>query len=348
MSIQNRISALADIGQFFQYAIDAQNEEAHISSQVENFRAKMKQAEIKNPWFTQQNIRYSLNQWAKILTKENLTAWIKNYKPAENPKKIGIIMAGNLPLVGFHDLISVLLSGHHALVKTSSKDEELMSGVLDFLKNSNDALNASFTKVERLKEQQAVIATGSNNTARYFEYYFQGIPAIIRKNRTGVAVLTGEESAEDLHGLAKDIFLYFGLGCRNVTHLYLSENFETDRLFEAFYDWNEVIHHHKYANNYEYNRAIYLLSKETFLDNNFVMLKESNDLHCPIGVVHFSRYENLSSLKQQLNDKQEEIQCIVSNEPNVFPNSIKFGETQHPNLTDYADGVDVMKFLEAI
>lgn len=309
----------------------------------EDFLVQLNSAEIQNPWFTQENLLFNLAQWGKILTKENLNNWVSRYAYAQNPKKVGIIMAGNIPLVGFHDLISVLLSGHNAMVKSSSKDDVLMDFVIHYLKNADEDLANAVQKVERLQNSDAVIATGSNNTARYFEYYFKEIPHIIRKNRTSVAVLTGNESPEDLKKLSEDIFRYFGLGCRNVTKLYLPENFNTDLLFEAFYDWSQVINHTKYSNNYDYNRAIYLMEQQAFLDNNFVILKESKDLHSPIGVVHFEFYEDLDEVKKELKSREEEIQCVVGNGFEV-----KFGETQKPSLTDYADGVDTMDFLMSI
>jgi len=198
-------------------------------------------------------------------------------------------------------------------------------------------------KVATLQNQVAVIATGSNNTARYFEYYFKQIPHIIRKNRTSVAVLNGNETTEDLKKLAADIFQYFGLGCRNVTKLYLPEGFHTDLIFESFYDRSLIINHTKYSNNYDYNRAVFLMEQQPFLDNNFVMLKESKEFHSPIGVIHYECYKHLDEVKKELVENEEKIQCVVGNDFNV-----EFGETQKPSLTDYADGVDVMKFLETI
>lgn len=347
MPIDSRISAIYDLGQFFSFITENETDKnlnlAKFEYLKEDFLVQLNSAEIKNPWFTQENLLFNLAQWGKILTKENLNNWVSRYSYAQNPKKVGIIMAGNIPLVGFHDLISVLLSGHNAMVKSSSKDDVLMDFVINYLKNADEDLANAVQKVERLQNSDAVIATGSNNTARYFEYYFKEIPHIIRKNRTSVAVLTGNESPEDLKKLSEDIFRYFGLGCRNVTKLYLPENFNTNLLFEAFYDWNPIINHTKYSNNYDYNRAIYLMEQPAFLDNNFVILKESKDLHSPIGVVHFEFYEDLDEVKKELKSREEEIQCVVGNGFEV-----KFGETQKPSLTDYADQVDTMKFLEHI
>jgi len=347
MSISSRISAIYDLGQFFYFI--SENEPNKVSNKSkyeyikEEFYTKLKLAETQNPWFTQDNLKFCLEQWGKTLTEENLTNWLKNYSFSGNPKNVGIIMAGNIPLVGFHDLISILLSGHNAFVKTSSKDDVLMNFVINYLQDFDEDLKNSIQKTERLQNHDAVIATGSNNTARYFEYYFKNVPHIIRKNRTSVAVLSGKESTDDLKNLAEDIFRYFGLGCRNVTKLYLLQGFNTDLLFEAFYDWNPIINHTKYSNNYDYNRAIYLMEQQPFLDNNFVILKESKDLHSPIGVVHYEFYENLGEVENELIQNQEKIQCIVGSDFEV-----KFGETQKPSLTDYADGMDTMKFLGSI
>lgn len=344
MSIPSRISAIYDLGQFFSFVTENETDkDANLSKfkyLQDEFNAKLELAQIHNPWFTQDNLKFCLEQWGKILTEENLKNWVNNYSETQNPKNVGIIMAGNIPLVGFHDLISVLLSGHNAIVKTSSKDDVLMTFVINYLLEFETLKNA-IQKVEKLQNHDAVIATGSNNTARYFEYYFKEIPHIIRKNRTSVAVLNGNETAEELEKLAEDIFRYFGLGCRNVTKLYLPKGFNTDLLFEAFYDWNDIVNHTKYSNNYDYNRAIYLMGSETFLDNNFVVLKEFQDLFSPIGVINYEFYENLDKVKNELIQNEEKIQCAVGN---YF--EVQFGDTQKPSLTDYADGVDVMKFLE--
>lgn len=338
-SVHSRISAVYDLGSFFGKILNDPTE-------ASEFHSKLKSAEIHNPWFTPENLNYCLKQWNEVLTRKNIENWLKEYKYSDSPKKVGIIMAGNLPLVGLHDLISVILSGNDAIVKTSSKDDVLMSAVIDFLTENYPELKNSIQKTERLKDHDAVIATGSNNTARYFEYYFKDIPHIIRKNRTSVAVLDGSESKQELNGLADDIFRYFGMGCRNVTKLFLPENYNTDQLFESFFEWKDIINHPKYANNYDYNRAVFLLGKEKFLDNNFVMLKESESFHSPIAVVHYSYYKNQDELKNILDQNSEEIQCIVGHPTAGIQNQIGFGQSQKPGLNDYADGVDVMKFLE--
>lgn len=351
MAIHTRISAFTDLGQLFKYIVQSDLDENNHSSakdpKTQQLIESLKMAKIHNSWFTPENLSYAVKQWSNVLTQQNLENWLKNYSFAERPKNVGIILAGNIPMVGFHDLLSVLLSGNNAIVKTSSKDKMLMDFIIDFLRNSNEDLEKAITKVDRLEEYDAIIATGSNNTARYFEYYFSKVPHIIRKNRTSVAVLDGKETTEDLKKLAEDIFMYFGLGCRNVTKLYLPKGFNTDLLFESFYEWNSIINHAKYANNYDYNRTVYLMSNENvFLDNNFVILKESKDLHSPIGVVYFEFYEELDKVKADLERQRNSIQCIVGHAFPATEISVSFGETQHPSLTDYADGVDVMDFLE--
>lgn len=352
MSITNRISAFHDLGQLFLYATAGETEHhtenTRFEALKEELQAKLELAQIKNQWFTQENLNYCLKQWGNTLTQANLEEWSKGLEKPADPKKIGLIMAGNIPLVGFHDLLAVLISGHNAIVKTSSKDDVLIDFVLEFLKAADSDLNSAIEKVERLKNQDAVIATGSNNTARYFEYYFKDIPHIIRKNRTSVAVLKGDETKEDLVKLAEDIFQYFGLGCRNVTKLYLPKGFNTDLLFESFFDWGFVINHNKYANNYEYNRAIYLMSKYNFLDNNFVILKESEAFHSPIGVLNFELYDDIKKVEQELKQNESDIQCVVGRDLDGITNVVAFGETQKPKLTDYADGVDVLAFLNKL
>ncbi|HUH35407.1 MAG TPA: acyl-CoA reductase [Moheibacter sp.] len=352
MSITHRISAFHDLGQFFNFVTKKDKTTQESSDKFKNlqsdFEAVLHWAEIKNPWFTPDNLHYCLSQWGALLTIENLNNWQENLHSPTTPKTIGIIMAGNIPLVGLHDLLAVLIAGHHAMVKTSSKDDALMGFVLNFLKNHSEDLDQAISKVERIQQQDAVIATGSDNTARYFEFYFKDIPHIIRKNRTSVAVLNGEETEEDLKNLARDIFQYFGLGCRNVTQLYLPEGFNLDLIFESFFEWKEVINHHKYANNYDYNRTIYLMSKEEFFDNNFILLKNSNAIYSPIGVVNFVYYDDLNEVKNTLDQNQSMLQCIVGNALNQYPNSVKFGQTQQPTLIDYADGIDVLAFLKEL
>lgn len=316
-------------------------------SELENeFALLLRKSEIENPWFTQENQKFALQQWNKLLTKENLENWLKEYRISKNPKRVGLILAGNIPMVGFHDVLSVILSGNIPLIKLSSKDKQILPFLLSQWNEFSQG-NIQYEFVEKLQNFDAVIATGSNNTARYLEYYFKDSLSIIRKNRTSLAVLKGDETDEELQLLSHDIFRYFGLGCRNVTRLFIPKEMKLDRLFENFMDFSEVINHNAYANNYDYNKAIYLLNQDQFWDNNFVMLKEDKSLFSPLSVLNFSRYENISEVEEFLKNNEENIQCIVA-KPELGLNSENFGEAQNPGLSTYADHVDTMQFLEVI
>lgn len=341
MNQQLQIVGLVKLAQYIKGFLE-KNEDDYSSEDV-NFNDILKKSQLENPWFTQENLRYSLNQWANQLTEENINQWLLNYSVSEHPKKVGLILAGNIPMVGFHDIVSVILSGNIPMIKLSSKDQRVLPFLLNlWMKFSDD--NIQFEMVERLVDFDAVIATGSNNTARHLEYYFKNYKNIIRKNRTSIAVLNGDETDEELKLLANDIFIYFGLGCRNVTRLFIPKAMKLDVLFENFIEFGDVINHNSYANNYDYNKAIYLLNQEKFWDNNFVMIKEDDKLFSPLSVINFSRYENLEEVKQFISEHEQEIQCIVAN-PNLGLESEYFGEAQNPSLDTYADNVDTMSFL---
>ncbi|MDR2234884.1 MAG: acyl-CoA reductase [Chryseobacterium sp.] len=310
------------------------------------FELLLKKSEIENPWFTADNQNFALKEWTELLTEKNINEWLSSYSVSKTPKRVGLILAGNIPLVGFHDVVSVILSGHIPVIKLSSKDQYMIPFLLRKW-NEFSERNVLFELAEKLENFDAVIATGSNNTARYLEYYFKDHPSIIRKNRTSVAVLKGDETDEELQLLAEDIFRYFGLGCRNVTRIFIPQDFVIDRLFENFLNFKDIIHHHKYANNYDYNRAVYLLNQEQFWDNNFVMLKEDEKLFSPLSVINFSRYTSLDDVKNFIAENEESIQCIVAKN-DLGLDSVSFGEAQHPALDTYADNVDTMKFLEVV
>jgi hypothetical protein len=298
-----------------------------------------------NGWYTPENVYFTIESWADALTEENLTQWLSAYNLETNtPKTVGLILAGNIPLVGFHDFVSVLISGNSVLVKTSSNDQFLLPFLAKYLMALEPEWANSITFVEgKLENFDAVIATGSNNTARYFDYYFKNKPRIIRKNRNSVAVLDGNETAAQLTALGEDIFRYFGLGCRNVSKLFVPKGYSFVAFFEAIFAYQEVIHYEKYANNYDYNKAVFLMSNFKLLDNGFLTIKEDTSYSSPISSVFYEFYENLEDLQIKLETEYEQIQCIVSN--NLVNNSIEFGETQKPNLWDYADNVDTISFL---
>lgn len=344
MNIEKQISGLCKLSTYIKEFIE--KNPANFTEDDERFSSILRKSENENSWFTIENQKISLNQWADLLTEKNIKNWLTKYQTATTPKKVGLILAGNIPLVGFHDVISVILSQHIPVIKLSSKDKTMLPFLLSKWNEFSED-NIQYEFAERLKDFDAIIATGSNNTARYLEYYFKDSLSIIRKNRTSVAVLKGDETVEELQLLAEDIFRYFGLGCRNVTRLFIPQDFLIDKIFESFLNFNDVINHHKYANNYEYNRAIYLLNADKFWDNNFVMLKEDQALFSPLSVLNFSRYENIEEVHTFINENEKDIQAIVA-KPELGFDSINFGEAQNPGLDTYADKVDTMKFLEVI
>ena len=293
----------------------------------------------RNSWFTENYVRMAFASWGELLTEQNLKNWIASYSVKDCEHKIGIIMAGNLPLVGFHDLVSVILANQRALVKMSSDDNLLMPALLNVLYAHCPDLKNRIALVDVLENYDAVIATGSNNSSRYFEAYFGHVPHIIRKNRTSIGIVKKNTTDKELKSLGKDIFSYYGLGCRNVTKVFFEQGFELDRFFSAIYDYNGVVNMNKYANNYDYHKALFLMNKEEFLDNGFLLLKESEDDFSPVGVLNYEYYSSQEELNLKIENRKEHTQCIVS------AGDVPFGKSQHPQMTDYADGVDTLKFL---
>ncbi|MGB5556339.1 MAG: acyl-CoA reductase [Flavobacteriaceae bacterium] len=299
----------------------------------------------KNGWFTKENILFSLHSWGELLTQEYLSSWLSNYNLKKNtPKTVALIMAGNIPLVGFHDFMSVLLTGNSAIIKQSSNDKVLLPLLSDFLIEIEPSLKEAIVFQDgQLNYFDAVIATGSNNTARYFEHYFGKVPNIIRKNKNSVAVLTGIETHAQLKALGEDIFRYYGLGCRSVSKLFVPQGYDFDLLFKTLYDYKSIIDQVKYSNNYDYNKAVYLMSEFKFLDNGFFMLKKDESHASPIATLFYEEYEDLNSLKLRLKTDDDKIQCVVAQ--NITDGEIPFGQSQKPALNDYADGIDTVEFL---
>lgn len=294
-----------------------------------------------NGWFTKENVRKALLNLGRELTVEKLSEWTANYTFSNSPKRIGIIMAGNIPLVGFHDFLCAICAGHTAVCKLSSLDRTLLPALAKHLLQFCPALVDRIEFSEgRIGALDGVIATGSDNSIKYFEQYFGKYPHIFRKNRTSVAVLDGSESKEELVALGEDVFAYFGLGCRNVSHLLIPQEFEINRFFEAIVEYSEVVNNNKYGNNYDYNRTVYLMNQLPLLDNNFVLLRESDELFSPLAMLHYQRYSNQNALDSYLKMHEEKIQVVVGK------SYLNFSESQLPRLSDYADGIDVMKWLE--
>ena len=315
-------------------------------SKTEQFNDIFDKAEQQNSWFTRANVIFAFKSWSEALSENNVQQWLSQYQLPQttSPKKILIIMAGNLPLVGFHDLLCVLVAGHKAIVKLSSDDRVLLPYLITQIRTFAPewAEAVAFTD-DKVTEYDAVIATGSDNTARYFEYYFGKKPHIIRKNRHSVAVLTGEETPEELQDLGKDIFLYYGLGCRSVSKLFVPQGYDFDLLFQAIYPYKDIIEEQKYANNYDYNKAVYLMSLYKLLENGFLLLKEDEHYGSPIATLFYEYYTNKETLKKKLATDREKIQCVVGH--NFIDGEIPFGQTQTPKLWDYADGVNTLTFL---
>ena len=350
MTLETRINTFAELGRFL-CLFSTENPDFSNFSELQKelyafFSDKVSAAVHHNGWFTKENVLFAIDQWGNALTRENLKNWLDNYDFSQisHPKTIGIVMAGNIPLVGFHDFLCVLLAGHKVQVKLSSNDKLLLPLIAEFLiaENAEFAKRISFSE-GKLENFDAVIATGSNNTARYFKHYFGKKPNIIRKNRNSVAVLSGEETEEELTNLGEDIFRYYGLGCRNVSKLYLPEKYDFNKFFQAIFPWNPIVNHAKYANNYDYNKAVYLMSEFKLLDNGFLLLKEDPGFGSPISVLFYEFYKNEKELQEILNTNRDNIQCVVSN--GSIKNSVDFGKTQFPKLSDYADGADTIGFL---
>ena len=312
--------------------------------------ALFQQAQNQNAWFTPESLEQALKGIQLLLDAHALKKWVANYSfPETNqPQQIGLMLAGNIPGVGFHDILAVLIAGHSACIKLSSQDAALPLWLLTQLKSIEPRFAERIQLEELLKNKQAYIATGSDNSARYFNYYFGKYPHLIRSNRTSVAILSGDESQAELEALGHDVFDYFGLGCRNVSKVFVKNQTQLTQLLDAIQSFESVANHHKYFNNYEYNKSIYLVNGTPHLDNGFLLLKESLDLVSPIGVLFYEMYEDEIELQSKLSALSSQIQCVVGSASLGIPGLIPFGKTQYPAPWDYADGVDTLQFLSGL
>jgi hypothetical protein len=338
MKLTGRIRAFSELGEILRN--DLQGKNAKYSSELNTL---IDTQHLNNPWFTPENVRMAISSIANELTPENLTKWTDLY-PALNqdarPIRVGIIMAGNIPLAGFHDFMSVLISGNDIISKTSSKDADLIRFIGEILCEINPEFK---NKIEfthgTLYGFDAVIATGTDNSSRYFEYYFGKYPHIIRKNRNSIAFIKGNESHAELEALGIDVFSYFGLGCRNVSKLYVPEGYDFSAMINSWGEYSGVISHSKYAGNYDFSKAVYLVNKERFNDTGFLLLKEDHGLSSPVAVLYFQYFKSMISLQKETDQLKEKIQCITGE------GFVPFGKAQSPALWDYADGVDTLEFL---
>jgi hypothetical protein len=335
MNLEDRIAAFEKLGKY----IGAIDEGA--------FTEIADKARQQNSWFTEDSIRQSFQGLTTYLSKDALNQWVSQYTVSDqtSTNKVAVVMAGNVPLVGFHDFLAVLISGHHVMIKMSSKDSILLPFLSKKLAEFDPRFDALITYAERLADFDAVIATGSDNSSRYFQYYFGKYPHIIRKNRTSCAVLSGKESHEEIASLAKDVFTYFGLGCRNVSKIFIPRKFDLTKLLDGWKGYTHVMNHHKYHNNYDYQKSILLINRLPFLDSGFVMLQENERLVSPISVVYYESYGDEGELALKLTEHRDKIQCVVGK---TIPGSVPFGQAQYPHLWDYADQIDTMKFLTAL
>jgi hypothetical protein len=335
MDREERVQAFVKLGQKLEEVVDSEAREWIVP------------AVAKNGWFTDESVRNSLQGIRYMLHLDKMDSWLSEYqlKP-EVPKIVGIVMAGNIPLVGFHDLMCVLLSGHVAKIKLSTQDEHLMKMISSLLIEIEPRLQKSLIIADQLKSIDAVIATGSDNSARYFEYYFSRYPHIIRKNRTSVALITGEETVEELQNLGLDVFQYFGLGCRNVAKLLIPKGFTIATMLKLWEKYSETGNHHKYRNNYDYHKSIMLINKEQHLDNGFHLLKKEENLHSPLSVTYYQEYDSIQQALDYIEQEKEHIQCVVSKlERDEF---VSPGKAQQPEPWDYADRFDTLQFLDRL
>ena len=334
MTTEERLAALTKLGNYID-AID--------KAELDNLHLKIRN---ENPWFTPGSVNLALEGIRRYLDPVKLSKWISSYTINPAPvRKIAVVMAGNIPLAGAHDMLTVLVTGHVLMAKLSSKDTVLPTFLINKLVEIEPRFDPMISLPPRLKDFDAVIATGSDNSARYFNYYFGKYPHIIRKNRTSCAVLSGNESNEELMLLGRDVFTYFGLGCRNVSKIFIPDNFDVIRLINAWDIYVDIIHHHKYHNNYDYQKSILLVNKIPFYDSGFVILHENEKLVSPISVVYLERYKSADDVSQRLELLSDKIQCVVGNTSEA---QVPFGQAQSPELWDYADRVDTMRFIETL
>ncbi|MDQ3051109.1 MAG: acyl-CoA reductase [Bacteroidota bacterium] len=311
---------------------------------MEDFENTLYRSEMANPWFTNVQLKTALEGICRLLEEATLEKWMLSYpNNTHSPLNVGIIMAGNIPLAGFHDFLSVLSSGNKVIAKLSASDQYLLPFVARIFFSFIPKMESRFEVASQLKQIDAIIATGSNNTSRYFEYYFGKMPHVFRKNRNSAAIITGTENEFDFMLLGRDIFTYYGMGCRNVSKLFVPRNYSFNLFFENISSFGEVMQHNKYMNNFDYHQALYLLNRQNFLTNNFLIVIEEKALSSPVGVLHFEYYDDEQDLNNKLQSVKEELQCVVGKKGPVH-----YGQAQFPAIDDYADGFDTMAFLASL
>ena len=353
MNAQKRIVAFSKLGKFLACFKNRDYFPDYISNYLikhyHSINKLIEDAKLVNAWFTEENVRHAIVSISGMLERDNIERWLIPYmdrlSAEKQPKKTGVVMAGNIPLVGFHDFFCVLMSGNRFYGKVSSDDPGLLKKISEVLITIEPDFKEYIELTgEKLSGFDAIIATGSDNTSRYFKFYFEQYPHIIRKNRNGLAILNGMESRDELIALGEDIFRYFGRGCRNVSKIFVPENYNFNELVKAFESYSQVQDHRKYMNNYDYNKSILILNKTPFIDNGFVIIKEDETLVSPISVLNVGYYKKTEEVSDFIDTYKDKIQCVVTNSPD-FKNTIPIGKSQFPELWDYADGIDTMDFL---
>lgn len=352
------VSAFAKAGKALSSYLKGRQSNAELTASDRLIAERLQKAQILNPWFTETDLHFCLKNWSELLTEDSLKAWLSKYNLDKSSNRtIAVIPAGNIPLVGLHDILCILLSGNRALIKLSGSDDVLPRLIFELSDPDGQFSDSYHFTDERLEGYDAVIATGSDNTARYFHYYFKNKPSIIRHNRNSIAILTGEETEEQIEMLGDDIFRYFGLGCRSISHLVVPEDYDFDVFFRGIYKFKDLLDHQKYLNNYDYNKAVYLMSEFDLLDNGFLVLKKEEErFGSPIATLGYRTYTSTSEINNLIASEAEQLQCVAVADPasqewnqlagqTSSPSLVSFGQTQSPSLQDYPDGKDVMQFL---
>jgi hypothetical protein len=338
VSTSTRIEALSHLGEFLRQELgNVDNYESTFAYDISS------RAQTANGWFVERESKKAISYWANTLTQENLENWMSSYPAPEiDSVNVGLVLAGNIPMVGFHDVLATILSGNRAMIKCASVDNVLIPALLGKLVEFEKSMNETYALVDRLEGFEAVLATGSNNSSRYFESYFSHVPNVIRKNRTGIAILDGTESEAELQLLMKDCFQYFGLGCRNVTKLFLPKDYDVNNIFKASMTYGHLMDNSKYVNNYTYHKALMMLEKKPVLENDLILMIEEPSLFSPVSVLNYEFYENKADLSVKVERNLEQIQCVIGH------GHRDFGSGQSPELNDYADGIDTLDFLNKL
>ncbi|MCI0522295.1 MAG: hypothetical protein L0Y37_01440 [Bacteroidales bacterium] len=336
--IEQRIDAFASLGEAMREGATGMS-----SGPAGRFSDLVSTAQLSNPWFTPENVTRALSSVGETLKYENLTRWLSSYPEIDGHNDeltVGVVMAGNIPMAGFHDLLCVLITGNRLMARLSSKDEIMIRTVAETLLEVEPGFSDRLILTsEKLAGFDMVIATGSNNSARYFEYYFRNIPSIIRRNRNSVAIIEGTESDEELVLLGHDLFSYFGLGCRNVSKLYLPAGYDIMKLVSHWGSWAKLREHHKYAVNYDHRKAVMIVNREPFTDTGFSLLSNDSSLTPPMAVVNYEFYDDIGNVNSTLDAQENMIQCVAGH------GRIPFGKSQQPELWDYADNIDTIEWI---